>query len=36
MAEILWSYLANAEVFEIEDAEHEAQFGSGKMKRIIV
>ena len=35
MAETLWSYLANAEVFEIEDEEHEAQFGAGKTKRII-
>jgi len=35
MAETLWSYLANAEVFELEDEEHEALYGAGKTKRII-
>ena len=35
MAETLWSYLANAEVFELEDEKHEALYGAGKTKRII-
>jgi len=35
LAECLWQNLANYEVFEIEDEEHENLFGKGKKKRII-